>query len=102
MRQRITGTSLVEAIVVAGISLLIMAVAIASSITISKFPQHALLARAIDSQTSQGMDALTKELRDGIAVLPNATIAGKSYKTSSTCVVFSAVGYDFNKSKPYS
>ena len=100
MRQRITGTSLVEVIVVAGISLLIMGAAIAASIAISKFSQHALLARAIDRQTSQGMDALTKELRDGISVLPNANIAGKSYKTSSTCVVVSAVGYDFTRANP--
>jgi hypothetical protein len=100
MRKRIVGTSLVEVMIVAGMSLLIMGVAIASSFAIAKFSQHALLARTIDQQTSQGTDALTKELRDGILVLPNATVAGKSYKTSATCVVFSAVGYDFSRVNP--
>ncbi|MFM7189024.1 MAG: hypothetical protein ACKO14_14550, partial [Armatimonadota bacterium] len=52
------------------------------------------------TQVSQGADAVAKELRDGIAILPTTVISGKSYVTSSSCVVLSVTGYDFSKSNP--
>ena len=100
MKPRTSGVSLVEVIVAAGISMLIIAFTISASIAISKFAQQSLLTRVIDSQTTQGSDAIAKELRDGVSILSSATVAGKTYTTSSTCIVFSAVSYDFSKANP--
>jgi hypothetical protein len=100
LKMRTYAVTLVEVIIAAAISILIIMFTISGAVAISKFTQQALHNRIIDSQTSQGTDAIAKELRDGIAVLSSATIVGKTYTTSSSCVVFSAVAYDFSKSNP--
>lgn len=100
MKMHSSAVTLVEVIIASAISILIITFTISSAVAISKFSQQALHNRVIDSQTSQGTDAIAKELRDGIALLSSATVVGKTYTTSSTCIVFSAVGYDFSKANP--
>lgn len=100
MKHRSTGVSLAEVIIASGISSIIILFVVSASIAISRFSQQAVMSRVVDTQVSQGADAVVKELRDGIAILPSAVIKGKSYTTSSTCVVLSATGYDFSKANP--
>lgn len=100
MKMRSSAVTLVEVIIAAAVSTLIITFTISTAVSISKFSQKALHHRVIDSQLSRGTDAIAKELRDGITVLSSATVAGKTYTTSANCIVFSAVGYDFSKSNP--
>lgn len=100
MKLRSAGVTLAEVIIASAITILVILLTLAISVAVSNFTQSALLSRIIDSQVTAGGDAITKELRDGIAVLPSAVIRGKSFVTSSTCVVFSATGYDFSQSNP--
>lgn len=74
--------------------------AIAMAFSISTLGQQAIQARIIDTQLSQATDAVAKELRDGIAVIPSASIGGRTYSTSNTCIVMSAIGYDFSIANP--
>jgi len=100
MKHRSTGVSLAEVIIASGISSIIVLFVVSTAIAISKFSQQALMSRIVDTQVSQGVDAIAKELRDGIAILPSTVIRGKSYTTSATCVVLSATGYDFSMANP--
>lgn len=100
MKHRSTGMSLAEVIIASGISSIIILFVASTAIAISKFSQQAVMSRIVDTQVTQGLDAVAKELRDGIAILPSTVIKGKSYTTSSTCVVLSATGYDFSKANP--
>ncbi|MEY3602213.1 MAG: hypothetical protein RL169_1457 [Armatimonadota bacterium] len=100
MKHRSTGVSLAEVIIASGISSIIVLFVVSTAIAISKFSQQALMSRIVDTQVSQGVDAIAKELRDGIAILPSTVIRGTTYSTSSTCVVLSATGYDFSKANP--
>ena len=94
MKLRSAGVTLAEVIIASAITILVILLTLAISVAVSNFTQSALLSRIIDSQVTAGGDAITKELRDGIAVLPSAVIRGKSFGPSSTCVGFSATGYD--------
>lgn len=100
MKPRLYAVTLAEVIIAAGISILIITFTISASIAVTNFSRQALLTRVIDTHTSQGSDAIGKELRDGVSILSSATLAGKTYTTSSSCVVFSAIGYDFSKVNP--
>lgn len=100
MKHRSTGVSLAEVIIASGISSIIVLFVVSTAIAISKFSQQALMSRIVDTQVTQGTDAIAKELRDGIAILPSTVIRGTTYLTSSTCVVLSATGYDFSKANP--
>ena len=100
MKHRSTGVSLAEVIIASGISSVIILFVFSTAIAISKFSQQAVMSRIVDTQVTQGTDAIAKELRDGIAILPSTVIRGKSYTTSATCVVLSATGYDFSMANP--
>lgn len=100
MRNRSTGVSLAEVIIASGISSIIILFVVSTAIAISKFSQQAVRSRILDAQVTLGLDAVAKELRDGVAILPSTMIRGTSYTTSSTCVVLSATGYDFSKANP--
>lgn len=100
MNHRSAAMSLAEVSVASGISVMIILIVMTASLAISKFTQQAVTIRIADIQTSQGTEAVTKELRDGTAVLASATIAGQTFTTSSSCVVFAASSYDFTKANP--
>lgn len=100
MKHRSTGLSLAEVIIASGISSIVILFVVSTAIAIGKFTQQAVMSRIVDTQVSQGVDAIAKELRDGIEILPSTVVRGTSYTTSSTCVVLSATGYDFSKANP--
>lgn len=100
MKRRPTALSLVEVVLATGISLITILFTLSISVAITRFTRDAVVSRIADMQVMQGVDAVAKELRDGLAILPSANIGGQTYTTSSNTIVLSAISYDFSKPNP--